>query len=244
MPATPKSKSKVLPTIDDVEEENKVEKRTKKNKQNGQGIVTKTLNTVSFLFLGITSIPLAYLMIHLPNTTFTQFIGGYQDKKLVAYACVAIAFALTWITALIKDFALFFQSPQGWGSDRDPRKTFSRDLVGWGSRAYASHHNSLEAFPAFAIGVWFAFSNNIDPLLIAKISVAFIAFRLAYHVVYILPLPGWVRSSIWMAGFLLNASLYLLPFFPNIYKSTPAQIVGVEAINAFNNIAKPWGVKI
>jgi uncharacterized MAPEG superfamily protein len=72
-------------------------------------------------------------------------------------------------------------------------------LEGLPKRAHAAHLNSFEAFPFFAAAVLAAIVAHADMQRVAMLSIAFVASRLAYGLVY-LSNVATLRSLIWFVG--------------------------------------------
>ena len=91
--------------------------------------------------------------------------------------------------------------------NRDVRSWQAR-LSGLPHRATAAHLNSFEAFPFFASAVLAALLTGADPERVMQLSVAFVALRLAYGVVYLLNFAA-LRSLVWFAGLACVVAIWM-----------------------------------
>lgn len=82
--------------------------------------------------------------------------------------------------------------------NRNVRQWQSR-LEDAAQRAHAAHLNSFEAFPFFAAAVLAAIVAQADMRRVAMLSIAFVASRLAYGLVYVFDLAT-LRSLVWFIG--------------------------------------------
>ncbi|MBB5359676.1 putative MAPEG superfamily protein [Rhodanobacter sp. ANJX3] len=83
-------------------------------------------------------------------------------------------------------------------ANQHPRD-FLANLKGPASRANAAQLNSFEAFPAFAAAVLVAQYAHASQHAIDVLSIAWVALRLIYGVLYIANLAA-LRSLIWFAA--------------------------------------------
>lgn len=102
-------------------------------------------------------------------------------------------------------------------------------LAKWGARGYDNHHprewmaaqtgrralanaaqaNSLEAFPLYAVGVALAWMAQVDVALLQGLALAFVLARVAYIACYVTDRAN-LRSLVWLVGFSVSVSLYVL----------------------------------
>jgi uncharacterized MAPEG superfamily protein len=73
-------------------------------------------------------------------------------------------------------------------------------LTGPALRAHCAHLNAFEAFPFFAAAVLAAMVAQADMGHVAMISIAFVAARIVYGLVYLLNI-AIARSVVWFVGF-------------------------------------------
>ena len=92
--------------------------------------------------------------------------------------------------------------------NRQPREQQAQ-LEGFGKRALASHHNSIEAFPIFAVGALLVLITGQTGAWVSTLCIAFVIARAAYIAFYLL---DWhiARSLVWSVGFLASIGLMLL----------------------------------
>lgn len=111
----------------------------------------------------------------------------------IPFLCVFICFLLIYLPKFLSVIAIKIQF-------RDIDLKYPRDqqlqLSGWGKRAYAAHLNALENFPIFAIAVIIAHIQSVDQLMLAKLSIGYIALRLIYYIFYLVDL-SILRTTAW-----------------------------------------------
>ena len=119
-----------------------------------------------------------------------------------ALICVLIAGLMPYLwTAVAK-----FLGPRY--DNRNVREWQSR-LTGLAQRAHAAHLNSFEAFPFFAAAVLAAIVTGVELRFVSQLSVAFVAARLIYGLVYLSNLPR-TRSLVWFSAIFCTISLLVL----------------------------------
>lgn len=109
-----------------------------------------------------------------------------------ALICVLIAGMLPYLWTTVAKVA----GPRY--NNRNVREWQAR-LEGLPQRAHAAHLNSFEAFPLFAAAVLSALLAGVDTTLVGQLSMAFVAARIAYGLVYLADLPR-TRSLVWFAA--------------------------------------------
>ncbi len=102
--------------------------------------------------------------------------------------------------------ALAMAKCEGGYDNRNPRDQ-QASLTGIGKRALAAHHNSIEAFPLFGVGVALALWAQADLNTITYLCASFVLARVAYLVCYWLDIHA-LRSTVWSVGFI--ASIWLM----------------------------------
>lgn len=80
-------------------------------------------------------------------------------------------------------------------NNRNPRVWQTR-LEGLPQRAHAAHLNSFEALPIFAAAVLAALQTGVEPALVDRLSLAFVALRFGYGLAYLADVH-WLRSLLW-----------------------------------------------
>lgn len=88
---------------------------------------------------------------------------------------------------------------------RDERK----ELEGIPARALRCLDNSITAMALFAPAIFLLEAKGAFTATTLLVAQAFLVARAAYVVVYLAGIP-WLRTGIWMIGFLATAYLYLL----------------------------------
>jgi len=96
-------------------------------------------------------------------------------------------------------------SPKANHSPRD----WLEKLEGWPKRAHWAQLNSFEVFPAFAAAVIVATITHAPQGKLDELAMAFIAFRLAYLVMYLANLAP-LRTLCWTGGTVCMVWLFLL----------------------------------
>eukprot|EP00692_Jakoba_bahamiensis_P001922 EC685691.1.p2 GENE.EC685691.1~~EC685691.1.p2 ORF type:complete len:145 (+),score=42.13 EC685691.1:67-501(+) len=94
-------------------------------------------------------------------------------------------------------------------------------LEGWGKGANAAHYNTLESFPLFLAGVvavvdgvWVRSAGETDEDWTNGLSLAYLALRVLYIVVYIVHTSermAALRSVIFTLSLLVIVGLYIVP---------------------------------
>jgi uncharacterized MAPEG superfamily protein len=109
-----------------------------------------------------------------------------------ALICVLIAGLMPYLwTAVAKVLGPRYDN-------RNVREWQSR-LTGMAQRAHAAHLNSFEAFPFFAAAGLAAIAAHADMQRVAMLSIAFIATRVVYGLVYVWDAAP-LRSLVWFVG--------------------------------------------
>src|SRR4029453_5909634 len=120
----------------------------------------------------------------------------------VAFWCVLVAAVLPYLaTSIAKIGGERF-------NNRDPRAWLDRQQ-GLRKRAHNAQLNSFEAFPFFAAAVIVAHLAHAPPARVDAVAVIFVVARLAYLVCY-LGNWHWIRSLVWMVGWLASLTIFLL----------------------------------
>jgi len=181
----------------------------------------------------------AYSFVQSKKTSLHIYVEGTKDKKALSLQMVAVSFFLTFFSVLPMIFA-YLLSPTGFGPNHYPRDT-QQSMTGWKKRAVAAHYNSLEAFPAFAVGVFIAISMNADLVLLGKLSIIFIWLRLIYHGVYLTGVSSWLRTAVWMTSWFILASIYLSSFYTGLFSQAPSKLFGTEVVDLVNQLLQTVG---
>jgi uncharacterized MAPEG superfamily protein len=132
-----------------------------------------------------------------------------MDKELVPYVALLVAVALIYIPRI---FVARGQAQQPEGYDNSHPRLQQAKLTGLAARAQAAHMNGFEAFAPFAAGVLACKVGGVDSDEIALFSIAFVALRAIYLVLYLKNMST-LRSAVWSLGFLVSLTLLALPLF-------------------------------
>jgi uncharacterized MAPEG superfamily protein len=113
---------------------------------------------------------------------------------VTAYWCILVAALLPYLwTTVAKSGAPGY-------NNRNPRAWIAKQSENYRvQRANAAHLNAFEAFAPFAAGVLMAQAAGIDPALVARLSLAFVALRVLHGVFYVADIPP-MRSLSWFGG--------------------------------------------
>jgi len=113
----------------------------------------------------------------------------------IAYWCILAAALLPYLlTTVAKSGAPGY-------SNRNPRAWIAKQSENYRvQRANAAHLNAFEAFAPFAAAVLMAQAAGVDPTLVVRLSLAFVAFRVLHAVFYLADKPP-LRSASWFGGF-------------------------------------------
>jgi len=123
----------------------------------------------------------------------------------IPFFCVFLAFLLNYLSKLPLAFAM--AKATGGYNNHEPREQQAA-LTGWGKRALAAHLNSFEIFPAFAAAVIMAHVSGMNESTLTLLCLTFIASRIVYIILYLMNFST-LRSSVWMAGTLCVAVIFL-----------------------------------
>ncbi len=119
----------------------------------------------------------------------------------IAYWCVLVAALMPYVaTAIAKVGGERY-------NNRHPRIWLDKQQ-GFRGRANAAQANSFEAFPFFAAAVIVATLSNGPQDRIDLLAIGFIAARAAYIVCYLADWH-WVRSAVWLVGWLATLMIFL-----------------------------------
>jgi uncharacterized MAPEG superfamily protein len=109
-----------------------------------------------------------------------------------ALICVLIAGLMPYLWTTVAKVA-------GPRYDNRNVRAWQARLEGLPQRAHAAHLNSFEAFPFFAAAVLAALVAQADMQRVAMLSLAFVAARLMYGLVYLCNVAA-LRSFVWFVG--------------------------------------------
>lgn len=103
----------------------------------------------------------------------------------IPFWCVLVAGLLpyVWVTIAARE-----RGRQFGGLDNKLPRPQELKLTGVGARAMGAHNNSFEALPLFVGAVLIAHICGADPAWSANFAIAFIVFRIAHGVLYVMDL--------------------------------------------------------
>ena len=105
----------------------------------------------------------------------------------IAYWCVFVAAFLPYVWGMAWRWPVYSLK-----ANLTPRR-FEETLTGWRQRSHWAHLNAFENFPAFAAAVIIAQQLNAPQSTVDNLAMAFIAFRVAHGIFYLVNL-GALRS--------------------------------------------------
>lgn len=105
-------------------------------------------------------------------------------------------------------FAKFTPGGAGRYNNRFPREYLTR-VQGMPSRANAAHLNAFEAFAPFAVAVLLAQKYAVAQTTIDTLALTFIGARVLHGALYLID-KHWLRSLVWLVGFLCVIVLFVL----------------------------------
>jgi uncharacterized MAPEG superfamily protein len=98
-----------------------------------------------------------------------------------------------------------------WGfhqfDNNEPREWLARQ-TGFRARANAAQHNAFEAFPFFATAVVLAIVLQLEPAVLDRYCLIFIAARMLYLFAYLTNLATF-RTLCWLAGYASCIAIYV-----------------------------------
>ena len=119
----------------------------------------------------------------------------------IPVGCVLIAGLLPLVSTAIAK----------WGfrefDNHNPREWLSRQ-TGVRARANAAQHNAFEAFPFFAVAVVLGMGLSLDPAVLNRYCVVFVAARLLYLLAYLFDWAGF-RTLCWLVAYASCLAIYL-----------------------------------
>ena len=118
---------------------------------------------------------------------------------------IAIVFAYALIYAPRQVVGLEMKKLEGGYNNNDPRAQQAQ-LAGRGKRALAAHHNAIEAFPPFAVGVLASIQRGFKLEIIVACAAVFMIARLGYMLAYLAD-KATLRSTLWSFGVLATTVL-------------------------------------
>ena len=129
----------------------------------------------------------------------------------IPFWCVFISALLIYIARLPVGKAM---KEQGGYDNHLPRQQQGQ-LTGYGARALAAHHNTIEAFILFAVGVLMAHTTQTAGWLIDALAIIFVIARVLYLWFYLADLPK-LRSLVWLVGLVSSLLLMISPTFRTV----------------------------
>lgn len=121
----------------------------------------------------------------------------------VAYWCVLIAALLPLVLVAYAKSS---------SRDNNTPRDAADGLQGAKRRAYAAHQNAYENFPFFAVAVVAALAFGASAPTVSMLAALYIVLRVAHALLYINDVAT-LRSAAYLAGFLVNVAIFLLPAF-------------------------------
>jgi uncharacterized MAPEG superfamily protein len=124
----------------------------------------------------------------------------------IPFWCVLVAGVLpyVWVTIAARERRVQF----GAADNKLPRAQEAK-LTGVGARAMGAHNNAFEALPFFAAAVVIAHICGADPAWSAGFAIAFVVFRIAHGVLYLMDIDT-LRSVSFGFSQLCTLALFVL----------------------------------
>jgi uncharacterized MAPEG superfamily protein len=130
----------------------------------------------------------------------------------IALFCILLAAILPIACAgLAKGRAMKVSHKDGGYDNRNPREWIAKQ-TGASKWAQAAQENSWEALPFFAAAVIVSHMLGVIGWLPNALAVLFIVLRIVYVALYVTGKQRQ-RSLVWMAAFVVNVGIFLLPVF-------------------------------
>lgn len=120
--------------------------------------------------------------------------------------CLLVAVLLPNVLAGVGGF---FRSRLPGGLDNNNPREQAKTLTGAGSRAYAAQQNAWEALAMFTVAVFTAHVLGADPIMAARLAIAWVAFRILHAVCYLADW-GTPRSIVHVGAVIAAVWLFLL----------------------------------
>lgn len=127
---------------------------------------------------------------------------------MLIYACLVFSALMLVLT---KAPVAWAQQRTGGYDNHDPRAQ-QKTLTGFGARALAAHHNTIEAFPLFAAGVLVSVITAPGAPIATTLAVIFVLARLGYWGCYLANI-ALLRSLLWGVGFIISIVLMAMPLW-------------------------------
>ena len=120
-----------------------------------------------------------------------------------AYWCVLIAALLPIVWAIY--------AKRGSTDNHNPRAGIDA-LPPPERRAYGAHLNAIENFPFFAVAVIIALQLGAPLATVNWLAGLYVAIRILHELLYVADQPS-LRSASFLAGFIVNIAIFVLPAF-------------------------------
>jgi uncharacterized MAPEG superfamily protein len=124
----------------------------------------------------------------------------------VPYGAILIAFILIQIPRAVVGAEM--KKLAGGYDNSDPRGQQTK-LEGRGKRALNAHHNSIEAFPGFAVAVLCCAQTPTNLTYVAIACIVFIVARVVYISAYLAD-KSTFRSTMWSLGMVATGALFIM----------------------------------
>ena len=115
-----------------------------------------------------------------------------------------------WLVVYASKLPVAAAMQRAGGYDNHHPRTQQAGLTGWGARSLAAHQNGFETFAPFAVAVLMAHLVGASATVVDALAVTFVVSRLVYVGCYLADL-AWLRSAVWMVGWVATFGLFLSP---------------------------------
>ena len=129
----------------------------------------------------------------------------------IAYWCVLAMALLPILCAGLAKKSGFGKPRREGGYDNvDPRQWLAKQ-TGWAARANAAQANTFESLPFFFAAVIIAHQLSAYQVRLDVLAIVFVVLRILYVMMYLAGMAS-LRSSIWVAAFVVNIAILFLGF--------------------------------
>lgn len=122
------------------------------------------------------------------------------------FLCLLIAFVLAW-AARVPVFVALRRDGRAFDNQNPERQMDA--LHGLGGRAVAAHRTALRNYPPFAAAVIVAHLAGADARRASVLAIAYVVAQ-AVHTLAYLANVDYLRSFVWVVGFLTTIGLFLI----------------------------------
>lgn len=119
-----------------------------------------------------------------------------------ALICVLIAYFIPYICTVLAKAG-------GHGMNNHAPRLYLEKLTGWRQRANWAQLNNFENFAPFAFAVLAGITLHTDEVMLSRLAIGFITFRVLYVFCYLIDAAG-LRSLVWFGAQFCIVWLFIL----------------------------------